>query len=94
LGREVVSRRDELQLQRIAEAGGGVYTRLDARRSAALSGWFRQTAAGLPRSTAKRILDEPQERFQWPLAAALALLGAEWWLGDRRSGGGWERMKP
>jgi len=93
LGREVVSRQDELQLQRIAEAGGGAYTRLDARHSTALSGWFRQTAAGLPRSTAKRILDEPQERFQWPLAAALALLGAEWALGDRRSGGGRERMK-
>jgi hypothetical protein len=38
----------------------------------------------LPRTTEKRIVNEPREQFQWPLAAALALLGLEWLMGDRR----------
>jgi Ca-activated chloride channel family protein len=84
LGREVVSRRDEQQLQRIATAGGGIYVRLEPGDTDALTAWFRQAAAGLPHSTEKRTINEPRERFQWPLAGALALLGAEWALSDRR----------
>jgi len=92
LGREVVSRLDEQGLRRIAAAGGGVYTRLEARDGAGLAGWFRQAASGLPRTTAKRALDEPRERFQWALAGALTLLSAEWLTGDRRRGRRRERM--
>lgn len=83
-GREVVSRRDEQQLERIAAAGGGRYTRLDGPHSNALRDWFRATSAGLPRTTEKRTIDEPRERFQWPLALALVLLSSEWLLGERR----------
>jgi hypothetical protein len=32
----------------------------------------------------KRLVNEPRERFQWPLALALAILAGEWMLGDRR----------
>ncbi len=83
-GREVVSRRDEQQLQRIAVAGNGIYTRIEGAGSGALAAWFRRVAAALPRSTEKRTVNEPREQFQWPLAGALALLGGEWLLGERR----------
>jgi Ca-activated chloride channel family protein len=83
-GREVVSRRDEQRLERIAAAGGGRYTRIERSDGAALVEWFRSIAAGLPRSVEKRLVDEPRERFQWPLALALALLAGEWLTRDRR----------
>jgi Ca-activated chloride channel family protein len=88
VGRDVVSRRDEQRLQRIAAAGQGLYTRLEGADSRALATWFRRAAAALPRTTEKRIVNEPREQFQWPLAAALALLGLEWLMGDRRRSSG------
>jgi len=88
LGRDVVSRADELRLQHIAAAGGGLYTRLTGPDSSALRKRFSQAAAALPRTTEKRMVDEPRERFQWPLLAALALLAAEWLLSERRSSRG------
>lgn len=84
VGREVLSRRDEQRLQRIASAGQGQYTRITDADSDALATWFRRAAATLPRTTEKRTVDEPREQFQWPLAAVLALLGGEWLLGERR----------
>jgi Ca-activated chloride channel family protein len=84
LGREVVSRRDEQKLQQVSSAGGGVYTRIEEAHSKALVGWFQRTAASLPRSTEKRVLNEPREQFQWPLALALVLLALEWVVDDRR----------
>jgi Ca-activated chloride channel family protein len=84
LGREVISRRDEQRLQRIALAGGGLYSRIDEANSLALVDWFRRAAATLPRSTEKRVVNEPRERFQWPMALALVILATESMLGDRR----------
>ncbi len=84
MGREVVTWRDEQRLQQIAEAGGGLYTRLDGPDSTALKSWFQQASSALPRSTEKRLVNEPRERFQWPLAVALTLLAAEWMLGERK----------
>jgi Ca-activated chloride channel family protein len=84
LGREVMSRIDEHRLQRIAEAGGGVYTRINDLDSRALADWFTRAAAALPRSTEKREVNEPRERFQWPLAVGLMMLAMEWVLVDRR----------
>ncbi len=83
VGREVVSRRDEQRLQRIASAGGGLYTRIEDADSLVLVTWFQRASATLSRTTEKRTVDEPREQFQWPLAAALALLGVEWLLGER-----------
>lgn len=83
-GREVVSRRDEAGLQRIATAGGGRYVRVAGPDSAVLVDWFRATTAPLARRTEKRRVDEPREQFQWPLAFALGLLGTAWLLGERR----------
>jgi len=84
MGREVHSRRDEQHLQQIARAGGGLYTRIDVPGSGALGEWFRQSTATLPRTTEKRVVNEPGERFQWPLALAVVILAAEWMLGDRK----------
>jgi Ca-activated chloride channel family protein len=82
-GREVVSRRDEARLQRIATAGGGRYVRLEGGDSPALAHWFREVAAPLAHTTEKRLVNEPREQFQWPLGGALVLLAAGWLLGDR-----------
>jgi Ca-activated chloride channel family protein len=84
LGREVVSRRDEQQLRRLAAAGGGLYTRLERRDTAALNNWFARATAALPRVTERRSVDEPRERYQWPLAAAFGLLCWEWLVSDRK----------
>jgi len=83
-GREVVSRLDERVLLQTASAGRGRYVRIVGRDSDVLVGWFAQASAGLPRSTESRGVGDPRERFQWPLAAALGLLGGEWLLGERR----------
>lgn len=84
LGRDVVSRRDEPRLQRIATAGGGLYSRIEAADSVVLANWFGQASSALPKTTEKRTVDEPRERFQWPLLLALGLLGIEWIVSDRR----------
>ena len=84
MGREVHSRRDEQRLQQIARNGGGLYTRIDEPGSTALQDWFLKSTATLPRTTEKRVVNEPGERFQWPLAFAVIVLAAEWMLGDRK----------
>lgn len=83
-GREVVSRRDDAHLQRIASAGGGRHVRLEAADSPALADWFREAAAPLGRTTEKRLVNEPREQFSWPLAASVILLAAAGSLPDRR----------
>jgi len=84
MGREVVSRRDEQKLQQVASAGGGGYTRIEESDSKALVEWFQRTAATLPRTTEKQVLNEPREQFQWPLAIALLFLAMEWMINDRK----------
>ena len=83
-GREVFSRRDERQLQRMAVAGGGRYVRLEGADSRALVDWFRAVSAPLAKTTERRQVDEPREQFQWPLALSLGLLMTGWLLGERR----------
>jgi Ca-activated chloride channel family protein len=73
-GRDVVSRVDEPRLQQIAAAGRGLYVRLAGRNSNALVDWFARASAGLPRTSEQKELGDPRERFQWPLAGALASL--------------------
>lgn len=85
-GREVVSRRYEPQLLRMAAAGGGRYVRLEGADSRALVDWFRAVVAPLVRSTERQRVDGRREQFQWPLACALGLLLAGWLLGERRPG--------
>ena len=83
-GREVISRLDEHVLQQTATAGHGTYVRIPDRDSRALADWFEQASTGLPKTTETQELGDPRERFQWPLAAALTLLGGEWLVGERR----------
>ncbi len=85
-GRDVVSRRDEQRLQRIAAAGNGRYVRLADARSDALVAWFEEAVSGLERTTERTQLNEPAEQFQWPLAMAVALLVASGLIRERRRG--------
>lgn len=83
MGREVVTRRDEQRLRQIAVAGDGLYTRIEERDDKSLQSWWRQASAALPRKTDKRLINEPDEQYQWPLGAALALLCLEIMLRER-----------
>jgi Ca-activated chloride channel family protein len=83
-GRDVVSRMDPRLLQQAASAGRGLYVRIEGTDSHALVDWFDQVSARLPRTTETRGSLDPRERFQWPLALALAVFAAEWGTSDRR----------
>lgn len=85
MGREVVTRRDEQRLRQIASAGEGLYTRIEERDDKSLQSWWHQASASLPRKTEKRVVNEPAEQYQWPLAGALALLCIEVMVAERRS---------
>lgn len=72
IGRPVVSQLAEADLVRIAEASGGAYARWDDRLaldrlSQALANLQARTLSGQP-------AEEPTERYQWPLALAVAVL--------------------
>lgn len=81
-GQPVITRLDETTLQEIARIGGGAYYRAAADgseldRLAAALGELEQGALGA-QLDARRI-----ERYQIPLAAALALLVVSWLIPDR-----------
>lgn len=83
-GRLVTSKLDESLLRDVAAATGGTYRPLgdDGRGLEAL---YHDELSSLPRSDlAARAQEVPIERFQWPLAAAVLLLGLEPFVGERR----------
>ncbi|MHB1306776.1 MAG: VWA domain-containing protein [Limisphaerales bacterium] len=94
LGREVISRRDEQRLRQLAHAGGGLYTRLEDDPVSSLVEWYRRVQATLPRTTERRHLNEPAERYQWPLALGMVALAVELILNDRRRPRTFSEVKP
>lgn len=81
IGRPVISHLAEDDLRRIAEASGGAYARWDDRLaldqlSQALANLQARTLSGQP-------AEEPTERYQWPLALAVAVLLLELLTGAR-----------
>jgi len=78
IGRVIVSRLEEEDLRRAAEATGGRYARWDRPEE------LRQLRDGIaaiePRTLAKREGRQRADRFQWPLALAVGLLLAEVWV--------------
>ncbi|MBK8004354.1 MAG: VWA domain-containing protein [Gemmatimonadetes bacterium] len=84
IGRPVVSRLAEEDLQRIAEAGGGAYARWDDKT--ALDRLARDLSTLQPRTLTGQPADEPTEWYQFPLALGLVLLLADLILANRPRG--------
>ncbi|MGA7118988.1 MAG: VWA domain-containing protein [Polyangiaceae bacterium] len=80
----VTSRLDETLLRRIAQATGGVYRPL-GESGMGLESLYKEDLSALPQSDlSARSQKVPIERYQWPLGAALLLLGIEPLVGERR----------
>ena len=75
IGRVVISRLEEGDLRRAAEGTGGAYARWND--AAALRALGEALARVDMRTIGVRNARRPAERFQWPLAGAVALLLAE-----------------
>ncbi|MCC6642341.1 MAG: VWA domain-containing protein [Deltaproteobacteria bacterium] len=83
-GEPVVSKLDEAGLRSVAEATGGFYVALGARGEG-IDELYARALSGAPRrELVARSLRTPIERFQWPIALALALVAGEAVLGERR----------
>ena len=88
-GRYVKSRLDEETLRRVAEATGGFYEPLGARGEG-IDALVERAIAPIPKEElASRMRRVPVDRFQWPVAVALALLAAEMLLSERRRTASW-----
>lgn len=81
-GKIVQSRLDARRMKEIAELTGGFYTPLDddAARRLAVDGIGKMKEVEMSASASRR----PIERYQWPLAAAIALLFLQALVGERR----------
>ncbi len=79
IGRPVISHLDEASLKAIATVSGGAYARYDDR--AGLETITRALATLEARTLASQPATEPQERYQWPLFGAMALLLTDLLLG-------------
>jgi Ca-activated chloride channel homolog len=88
-GQFVKSHLDENTLKQIAQVTGGLYEPL-GRQGEGLQTLYDQALAPLPKQdVASRTQKVYNERFQWPLALALACLLASTLIGTRR----WERKR-
>jgi len=83
-GQVVKSHLNEQLLQQIASAAGGFY--LPLRGADTINTLYERGLAPLPKSESKeKIVRRYHEQFQWPLAAAMILLIAEFLLPERKS---------
>lgn len=83
-GSVVVTRLNEAALQRIADAGKGRYIRATNRQDE-LDAIFKEIAGMEKKEFGARVFTEYEDRFQYPLAAALLFLIAEFFLTERKS---------
>ncbi len=82
-GTVVKSRLNESLLQQIATATGGFY--LPLRSANSMKTLYEKGLAPLPKSQiSERLVRRYHERYQWPLALALAALLAEMFLPERK----------
>lgn len=83
-GQVVKSHLNEQLLQQIASAAGGFY--LPLRGADTINTLYERGLAPLPKSEGKeKLVRRYHEQFQWPLAAAMILLAAEFLLPERRA---------
>ncbi|MEQ1861482.1 MAG: VWA domain-containing protein [Chthoniobacteraceae bacterium] len=83
-GNPVRSRLDETRLRAIAEAAGGFYVPLQTGRPEmqriVRDGFGKMNERDIDARLSRR----PIERYQWPLAGAIAFLGVSMMIGERR----------
>lgn len=85
-GQVVVSRLDERTLAQIAlETGGRYYRATPAERE--LDAIYDEISNLEKKELESRVLQNFEDRFQFPLAVAIILLAAEAWISDRRKPG-------
>jgi Ca-activated chloride channel family protein len=81
-GQVVKTKLNEALLQQIATTAGGFY--LPLRGANTMDTLYERGLAPLPKSESKeKLVRRYHEQFQWPLAAAMALLLAEFFLPER-----------
>ena len=83
-GNVVITRLNEMLLQQIADAGKGKYLRA-ANRQDELETLFKDIEGMEKKQLASRVYTEFEDRFQYPLCAALALLLLEFFVSERRT---------
>jgi Ca-activated chloride channel family protein len=83
-GGEVMTRLNERVLQQLAASGRGTYRPLGKDGEGLIETW-KQGIVPLSKGTQTKKSKDLQERFQWPLAVALALLLTEMLVSDRRT---------
>jgi Ca-activated chloride channel family protein len=92
-GQFVKSHLDESTLKQIAEVTGGLYEPL-GQQGEGLRAIYNQALASMPKQDlASRSQKVYNERFQWPLSAALLCLFASLLIGTRRSEGKTIRLR-
>ncbi len=83
-GNPVTTKLDESTLRKLAEETGGLYAAL-GRGAEGLDTIYREKLRLVPQNELESRMEKvPQERFEWPLGAALLLLLVEFLLPDRR----------
>ncbi len=83
-GGEVVSAMDAASLRRLAEAANGTFVEAGAGEGALVSLYEDRVVAMARKSFAAEARHRRENRFQWPLLAAVLLLLVELGLPDRR----------
>lgn len=83
-GNIVVSKLDEKMLQEIAMAGKGIYIRTSNSRSA-LNTLFTEINKMEKQEIEARVYSEYEEQFQFPIAVAIILLLAEFFILSRKN---------
>jgi Ca-activated chloride channel family protein len=82
-GQEIRTALDEATLKKIAESSKGLYVPL-GRGAEGLNTIYQEKLRLVPKSDASQRLERiPLERYEWPLAIAIALLLLEFFLPDR-----------
>lgn len=82
-GSTVVTRLNEILLQQVADAGKGKYLRA-ANRQDELDSLFKEIERMEKKQLATRMFTDYEDRFQYPLAAAFALLLIEFFVSERK----------
>ncbi len=83
-GNVVITKLDEAGLQQIAEAGGGKFIRASNQQNE-LDTIFKEIQSMEKKEFGAKVFTEYEDRFQYFLAVAFALLAVEFFISERRN---------